>query len=233
MKRFLYVDIGNSSVSIKGLLTHKEAQTTIPTDSFYIWIKNQDLSIYDKVYVSSVVPSINIYLKQFSNVYFFGVNDFNMMQINITEKNQVGIDRLLTALGAYKTYESDCLVIDSGTAVTFCLVKKTGVYEGGMIFPGTEISSKALNMFAEQLPLTRVERSSDIYGKNTFDAIKSGLYWGYLHMFNGIIDMYKLRYSSLKIIGTGGGLDLYSDHIKIDVVDNLLIFKGMEIISKS
>ena len=97
-----------------------------------------------------------------------------IVTLNVNKINQVGSDRIANAIGAYEYYKNNCLVIDFGTATTFDIISKKGIYEGGIIAPGT---SSAMNLnkfttFSGKIP----EKS---YGKNTKEALNAGFIWGY------------------------------------------------------
>ena len=114
-------------------------------------------------------------------------NDHKIVKINIKTKDQVGSDRIANAVGVYKRYKSNCIVLDFGTATTFDVVTKTGTYNGGIIAPGVNLSLKSLVNSAEQIPIFSIKRQKKIIGKNTIEALRSGFYWGYLGLINNII----------------------------------------------
>ena len=76
-----------------------------------------------------------------------------IIKINIKNKNQVGSDRIANAVGVYKKYKTNCIVLDFGTATTFDIVTKNGIYNGGIIAPGVNLSLKSLVNSADQIPV--------------------------------------------------------------------------------
>ena len=100
---------------------------------------------------SSVVPKYQFILKKFLNKFYkiqlkeIKENDIKkIVKINLKNKNQVGSDRIANAVGVYKKYKSNCIVLDFGTATTFDVVDKKGIYNGGIIAPGVNLSIKSL-----------------------------------------------------------------------------------------
>ena len=122
---------------------------------------------------SSVVPRYQFILKKFlKKVYKIKLREIKektinkIIQINIKNKNQVGSDRIANAVGVYKKYKTNCIVLDFGTATTFDVVTKSGVYNGGVIAPGVNLSIKSLSNSADQIPIFSVKRQKKVIGKN-------------------------------------------------------------------
>ena len=104
-------------------------------------------------------------------------NIYKIIKINIKNRNQVGSDRIANAVGVYKKYKTNCIVLDFGTATTFDVVTKNGVYNGGIIAPGVKLSIKSLSSSADQIPIFVIKKQKKIIGKNTIEALRSGFYW--------------------------------------------------------
>ena len=81
-----------------------------------------------------------------------------IVKINIKNKNQVGSDRIANAVGVYKWYKSNCIVLDFGTATTFDVVTKNGIYNGGVIAPGVNLSMQSLSNSADQIPMFSIKK---------------------------------------------------------------------------
>ena len=108
-------------------------------------------NINKKALFSSVVPKykalIKKYLKKKYKINLIEIKDKNInkiVKINIKNKKQVGSDRIANAAGVYKKYRKNCIVLDFGTATTFDVVTKSGIYNGGIIAPGVDLSLKSL-----------------------------------------------------------------------------------------
>ena len=125
------------------------------------------------------------------------------------------------------------MIIDFGTATTFDIVKN-GVYEGGVIAPGINLSIINLNKYTALLPLLNLKGKQKNYGKNTKEALNAGFIWGYDGLINNIINKithnWKMKY---KIILTGGYANLFKKVIKRNViVDQYITIKGVSKVYK-
>ena len=121
------------------------------------------------------------------------------------------------------------IVLDFGTATTFDVVSKKGIYNGGVIAPGVNLSIKSLSSFADQIPLFSLKKQKRIVGKNTIEALRSGFYWGYLGLINNIIlKIEKETKKKYKIIFTGGYADLFKTSIiRPFTIDRNITIKGI------
>ena len=192
---------------------------------------------------SSVVPKYFFTLKKFLNkiykIQLKEIKDKNIKKIvklNLKNKGQVGSDRIANAVGVYKKYKCNCIVLDFGTATTFDVVTKNGIYNGGIIAPGVNLSIKSLVISADQIPFFSLKKQKKIIGKNTLEALRSGFYWGYTGLINNIISKIenetKKKY---KIVFTGGFADLFKSSINRPfVVDKNITIRGIiEIIKEN
>ena len=155
-------------------------------------VKNK--SINKVALFSSVVPKYHLILKKFlKKFYKIKLREIKettidkIIKIKIKNKSQVGSDRIANAVGVYKKYKTNCIVLDFGTATTFDVVTKSGVYNGGVIAPGVNLSIKSLSSSADQIPIFSIKKQKKVVGKNTIEALYSGFYWGYSGLINNII----------------------------------------------
>ena len=157
-----------------------------------------------------------------------------IVKINIKNKKQVGSDRVANAVGVYKKYKSNCIVLDFGTATTFDVVTKKGIYNGGIIAPGVSLSIKSLINSADQIPIFSIKKQNKIIGKNTVEALRSGFYWGYSGLINNIIlKIERETKKKYKIIFTGGFADLFKTSItRPFVIDKNITINGIAEIFK-
>ena len=149
-----------------------------------------------------------------------------IIKINIKNKNNLGSDRIANAIGVKKL--KNCLIIDFGTATTFDVIKN-GIYEGGVIAPGVNLSIKNLSQATALLPFINLKSNQKSYGKNTIEALNAGFVWGYEGLINNIIDKIifkdKIKY---KIILTGGYAKFFCKMIKKKaVIDQDITIKGI------
>jgi type III pantothenate kinase len=126
-------------------------------------------------------------------------------EIKVDNPDEVGADRLLNALAGHRKYTGPLVVIDFGTATTFDVVDDTGSYIGGVIAPGINLSIEALHRAAARLPRIGIGRPQAVIGRNTVQAMQSGIYWGYIAMIEGLVTRIQTEYGGgLKVIATGG-----------------------------
>jgi len=138
----------------------------------------------------------------------------------------LGKDRLAAAVGAnYLFPGTDLLIIDAGTAITYDLMNQNGQYLGGNISPGINMRYKALNHFTKKLPLVVMTNEFESFGKNTTDAIRSGVQNGIIFEVDGAIDHFSLLYPGLKVLFTGGDAKFFDNKLKnvIFVLSNLVM----------
>ena len=193
-------------------------------------------NIYKIALFSSVVPKYQFilgkYLKKTYKIKLKEIKEKNIkkiVKINIKNRNQVGSDRIANAVGVYKRYKFNCIVLDFGTATTFDVVTKNGIYNGGVIAPGVNLSLKSLVNSADQIPLFSIKKQNKIIGKNTVEALRSGFYWGYVGLINNIIlKIEKETKKKYRVIFTGGYADLFKTSIKRPfAIDKNITIKGI------
>tara|TARA_Y100000590_G_C15682306_1_gene1000280 strand:+ start:909 stop:1688 length:780 start_codon:yes stop_codon:yes gene_type:complete len=198
------------------------------------FLKNKKINKFSLF--SSVVPKyrflISSYLSKFHKVKLIEIKDKKIkkiVKIDIYNKKQVGSDRVANAVGAYTKYKKDCIILDFGTATTFDVVTKNGIYKGGIIAPGVNLSLKSLIKAADQIPIFYIKKQKKIIGKNTTEALRSGFYWGYIGLINNIINkIEKETNKKYKIIFTGGYAELFNTAIKKPfTIDKNITIKGI------
>ena len=172
-----------------------------------------------KILFSSVVPKVYKMIKKYlkdKNYKLFEIKDqkiHKILKINIKNFNQLGSDRIVNAIGAKSI--KNCIIIDFGTATTFDILKN-GVYDGGVIAPGVDLSIKNLNKFTALLPLLNLNNKQKNYGKNTKEALNAGFLWGYEGLVNNIINKIIIKSKkNYKIIITGGYAKIFKKFIQL------------------
>ena len=169
--------------------------------------------------VASVVPAALFGLKTMCRKYFncdpmvVGEAGVELGVKNLVDHpEEVGADRLVNAVAARETYRGPVIVVDFGTATTFDVIDGDGNYCGGVIAPGVNLSAEALHMAAAKLPRVAIARPDRVIGTGTVTAMKSGLYWGYVAMIEGLVKRIKKEYGSdMNVIATGGLAPLFTD----------------------
>ncbi|MDQ7055724.1 MAG: type III pantothenate kinase [Persephonella sp.] len=148
---------------------------------------------------------------------------------NYRNPSEVGIDRLVNAYATTVEYGYPSVVIDFGTAITFDVISVKGEYEGGAIFPGIEASINALFSRTAKLPAVDFSQIKSVIGKTTSYSIKSGIYYGYLSLVEGMVNRINIEtgYKN-KVIITGGNGKLISEGINIPTIyDKHITMKGI------
>ena len=190
------------------------------------------------VVISCVVPPLIWILLQMSKTYFkvepIIVNSGINLNINIKTDypDELGADRIVNAVAAYHTYGVPAIIIDYGTATTFCALDEHKNYIGGAIAPGIELSSNALFEKTAKLPEVELIEPKNAIGKNTIQAMQSGVYLGHIGLTRELVKRFKkeLR-GNPKVIATGGLAELIGRSCPIiDKVDPLLTLRGLKII---
>ena len=247
----LVIDVGNTHTVIgvykeEKLLGHWRISTNLKKteDEYGILIKslldNSKLSLADikGIVISCVVPPVIWILKKMSADYFkvspiiVGAGIKTGIYIKTDNPKEVGADRIVNAIAAYKLYGGPVIIVDFGTATTFCAVNKDGVYLGGAIAPGIEISAEALAEKTAKLPKIEVTKPQHSIGSNTIAAMKSGIFFGYLGLTNELIRRFKreLGEDSL-VVATGGYSELIGNECKlIDKINPFLTLIGLYLV---
>src|ERR1700733_16024946 len=147
----------------------------------------------DSSIVSSTVPQLSEQWTQMAQRYLghemfvVGPTIRTGMPIRYDNPHEVGADRLANAVAAYDRVQSTCVIVDFGTAITYDVVSAAGEYLGGIITPGAEISIDALYDRAAKLPKVELAPPRALIGKNTVDAIRSGIVYGFARQVEGIV----------------------------------------------
>ncbi|CAM3256472.1 type III pantothenate kinase [Filibacter tadaridae] len=190
------------------------------------------------VIISSVVPPVMFPLEQMCRKYFnikpliVGPGVKTGLNIKYENPREVGADRIVNAVAAIHEYGTPLIIVDFGTATTYCYVNEKSEYMGGAIAPGIGISMEALFDRASKLPRIELARPEHIVGKNTVAAMQAGILYGYVGQVEGIVARMKAQ-SEVEptVIATGGLADLIATETEvIDVVDNFLTLKGLHLI---
>src|SRR5664279_5405501 len=145
--------------------------------------------------ISSVVPPLDSTLREVCELCFQikplfiepGVK--TGMPVHYDNPAEVGADRIVNGVAAFEKFGGPCVVVDFGTATTFDCVTAKGEYQGGVICPGIKISAEALFSRTARLPRVDIRKPARIIGTNTVASLQSGLYYGYLGLVDGILEL--------------------------------------------
>ncbi|RLA85021.1 MAG: type III pantothenate kinase [Deltaproteobacteria bacterium] len=247
----LVVDVGNTNTVLgvfrgKKLLHHWRilTETSRTIDEFGILLKNLfelkglTLQGFKGMAISCVVPPLLPTLEGVAREYFgivplvVGPGVRTGMPILYENPAEVGADRIVNAIAAYEQYRKELIVVDFGTATTFDYVSPKGEYMGGAIAPGVLVATEALFQKASKLPRVEVSAPQRVIGRNTVHSIKSGIFYGYVGLVEGIIRRMAEEVGSRPFVVATGGLAplIASATTAIDAVDEFLTLKGLRII---
>lgn len=248
----LVFDVGNTNM-VLGIYKNKElikywrinTDKEKTSDEYGILINNLfqyeniDMKFIDDVIISSVVPNVMHSLENFCIKYcnkqpkVVGPGIKTGLNIKYDNPKQVGADRIVNAVAGIEKYGYPLIMVDFGTATTFCAISDKGEYLGGTIAPGIKISSEALFQRASKLPRVELVKPGSTICKSTVSAMQSGIIYGYVGLVDKIIEMMKkeLGNDDIKVIATGGLATLIASETKsIDNVDRFLTLEGLRII---
>jgi type III pantothenate kinase len=236
----LVIDSGNTNIVFalfdgddKKGEWRSSTDTKRTADEFGMWLcqlmsmEGIDRSAIDACIIASVVPAVMFSLKSLCRRYFnceaLVVGDEGValgLRVLVDRPDEVGADRLVNAVAAHKYYPGPLILIDFGTATTFDVVDGEGNYCGGVIAPGINLSLEALHLAAAQLPRVAVSRPRTVIGKATIPAMRSGIFWGYVGLIEGLVARIQSEFGSpMTTVATGGLADLFME--ATDVIQHL------------
>lgn len=246
------MDVGNTNITFgvyegKKLLNHWRMATDREKTSdefgmFFMNIFNHeklDVGKVEAVMLASVVPPIMYSLEHAIKKYFklepivIGPGIKTGINIKYENPREVGADRIVNAVAALEIYGGPFIIVDFGTATTFCAVTANAEYLGGVICPGIKISAEALFQKAAKLPRIDLSKPETVIGRNTVASMQSGIVYGYVGKVDYIVKRMKreMKEDNIKVIATGGLARLISSESEtIDEINGLLTLEGLRII---
>lgn len=247
----LAFDVGNTNIVIgvfqdEHLVTHWRVRTDVHRTCdeygmtlFSLFRYSQlDIKAVKAVVISSVVPPLMQELEWLSHRYFsckpliVGPGIKTGLALKYENPREVGADRVVNAVAAYHKYGGPLIIVDFGTATTFCVVNERGDYLGGAIAPGVVISTEALVTRASKLPRVELVKPRSIIGKNTVNSMQAGIIYGFVGQVEGIINRIKSEIEDDPLVIATGGLagSIAKETDAIDKVDEFLTLDGLRII---
>jgi type III pantothenate kinase len=240
---YLIIDIGNTNIDFVNFnkLTNKYSNKfTVDTPDILkgrLGIVNKKIkkNFYKSALCSSVVPNAFNKLKKIlktKNIYLNEIKDQNLdlpIKLKLSKPKQVGSDRVVNAIAAFKIYKKNSIIIDFGTATTFDVIVKN-TYVGGMITPGINLSLKVLKEATAKLPLIKLKKTNKYIGKDTVSAMNNGMYWGYIGLIKELVQkIIKETKKKYLVIFTGGLANIFfsSFPFKDKVIDQQITLKGI------
>jgi type III pantothenate kinase len=240
------VDVGNTSITVGIFKTERlisSSRIKIPekktlSDSLSKELNPDILNQTNIIAVASVNPGAEEilcdWLKKRCDITPLKVGTDIPVNIPILIENpeKVGVDRLLNAIAVFQRMRTGAIVVDFGTAITFDVVSDKGEYLGGVIAPGIETSAHALNTRTAFLPRVAINKPLHALGKNTEEAIRSGVYWGTVGMIERILkELFNDLGYEPKVIATGGDAELIGADVPLisDIIPHLTL-EGIRIV---
>jgi type III pantothenate kinase len=247
----LAIDIGNTNV-VLGVFDAKRlvanwrvgTKTQITPDEYAMILKDLfnfeglEFKQIDGVIVSTVVPPLLPVMTEMSKKYFHiepmvVTHEIKTgIKIRYDNPKEIGADRIVNAAAAYKLYGGPIIIVDFGTATTFCAVTRNGDYLGGAITPGVKISAEALFQRASKLPRVELTKPRSMIGTDTISAMQAGIIYGYAGLVDGIVERMKKELSpDAKVVATGGLAELVSSETSsIQEIKPHLTLEGLRLI---
>jgi len=190
-----------------------------------------------QVAVSCVVPPLHPAMMSLSR-RFFGVEAFYVepgvktgVKVLIDNPAELGADRLVNAVAGIERFGAPLIVVDFGTATSFDVINARKEYLGGLICPGLKISAEALFQRASRLPRVEISEPERLVGRNTVQAMQSGIFYGYVGLVDGILDRLLADYPDAKVAATGGLARVVAPHTKhIKLIAPDLMLEGLRIL---
>ncbi|MCL6106226.1 MAG: type III pantothenate kinase [Actinobacteria bacterium] len=248
----LAVDVGNSH-TVAGLYadanlenhwrlateSHTTADQLAVAYSSLLSLQGLSLGGVGEVIVSSVVPPLASQYQLLARRYFgsealiVGPGTKTGLPVMINNPHEVGADRVVNAVAAIDILGGPCVVVDFGTATTFCAISGAGEYMGGAIAPGVEVSLEALTARAARLARVELFEPEAVIGRTTAGSLRSGVIFGFAGLVDGLVTRFKLELGGPEVatIATGGFAGLIVPHTQtLSLIDPLLTLKGLKLI---
>jgi type III pantothenate kinase len=185
--------------------------------------------------ISSVVPPLRYPLGRMAQKYFkvspliVGPGIKTGLNILMDNPQELGADRVVNAVGAIELYGGPLIIVDFGTATTFCAISEKAEYLGGAIAPGIQISTEALFQKAAKLPRVELVKPQKVIGKNTVESIQAGVIYGFVGNVDGIVRRMCHEFQHKPhVVATGGMAGLIaSESETIEDVNYFLTLEGL------
>ena len=252
MRNIIAVDIGNTETTV-GIGSNDKwdsyrfttRDTNTPDELLALFnstfqIKSEVKKDIEGAIICSVVPqatnSFSEAIRKYLNLepVIVGPGIKTGLKVNIDNPKELGPDRIANSVAGYLITETDTVVIDLGTATTFDVVSKNKEYLGGSIAPGIKISLDALTLKTASLKSVELDTPNKVIGKNTYEAIQSGLIMGHASMIDSMVEKIILEIDiEPKIILTGGLSKVVQPilNVNVEYIENLTLV-GLEEIFK-
>ena len=244
----LTVDIGNSNIVLGGVTgknivfeARLRTEATKTSDQYCVDLKillevfHIAPSRIDGAIISSVVPqvlnSFQTAIKKLTGKTALVVGPGLKTGLNILLENpgQMGADLVVADVAALREYQPPLIVIDMGTATTMAVLDENGAHIGGCVIPGVKISLDALTQRTALLPGIQLDQPKKVIGRNTIDAMRSGIMMGTACMLDGMVERMEQELGEYcHVVVTGPMAEVIVPHCKREMTaDSMLLLKGL------
>jgi type III pantothenate kinase len=243
------LDIGNTRTNIgmfcgQRIVGHMKisSRESRTSDEYWVYLneflKTTGVKSVKDVVIASVVPALTqAYVKisqdrlKSEPILISGNMDLSV-KLRVDRPEEVGADRIANSIAASSMYKGDVIVVDLGTAMTFDVVSKEKEYLGGVIAPGIETSATRLFEKTAKLQKIEFQETYQVIGKNTEDAVRSGVFFGAVSQIDGVVRRIIEEWKrSPRVVATGGMAGIVSPASEtIEEIDPFLTLKGLQII---
>ncbi|MDF1677075.1 MAG: type III pantothenate kinase [Legionellaceae bacterium] len=247
----LCLDVGNSHIyggvfdKSRLILRFRHASKESTSDELGLFLKqvlrenNCAPENITQIAIGSVVPQLDYSLRS-ACIKYFSIDPFFLQAgaktgLNIKYRNpvEVGADRIADAIaGTHRFPGQPLIIIDFGTATTFCVVDAKKSYLGGAILPGLRLSMNALSHNTAKLPAVDIVRVQQVVGRSTVESIQSGIYFGALGAVREVITRVKTQLfpdDLVLVLATGGFAVLFEDEQIYDHLLPDLVLEGLRL----
>lgn len=246
----LALDVGNSQI-FGGVVDQnkiilrfrKTSKTGASSDEYGLFLRSVlrengiDPKAIKDIALCSVVPEVVYSLRGACRKYF-DISPFFLqpgvktgLKIKYRNPVEVGADRIANAIAGMHLYpDRPLIIVDLGTATTFCAINSDKDYLGGVIIAGMKLSMEALEAKTAKLPSVEIVPMHDTLGRSTTESLQSGLYYGHIGQIKEItLRLTKECFPNEKpfIIGTGGFAGLFEKEKVFDVIHPDLVITGL------
>lgn len=250
----LVIDVGNTNIVAgvfddKELVCHWRSSTdrSKTADEYGILLRSMfnytrmPMDQIKAIIISSVVPPLIVPLCHMCERYFeltpmvVGPGIKSGISLRYDNPREVGADRIVNAVAAFDKYSKKgmpMIIVDFGTATTFCALLPTGEYLGGAIAPGIGISTEALFQRTAKLPRIELIKPKNVISRNTVNAMQAGVIYGFVGQMDGIVRHMKEELGgNAFVVATGGFANtMAAESDSIDVVEPFLTLDGLRIL---
>ena len=247
----LALDAGNTNITIGGFegchLATRWRLRTIREQTADEWgvlmrnlfaLSSVNLEQVDGIIIASVVPPVDATLAAMARRYFhteplFVTPDTDIgLRVLYDNPREIGADRVVNGVAAFRKYGGPCIVVDLGTTINFDIVSANAEYLGGMICPGIGMSIGGLFARTAKLPMVDFREPARLIGKNTINSIQSGLYYGFAGLIDGILERAIAELGpETRTVATGGQASLILPASKyLKEINEDLTLEGLQII---